>query len=594
MTRILGLSAFYHDSAAALITDGQITAAMQEERFSRIKHDSEFPEKAIQACLDIGGCTISDIDYVVFYEKPFSKFERLLETYLQHSPRGLTSYLKSIPAWLKDKLWIKDFLHKRLAGFEGPVLFSEHHESHASSAFFPSPFASAAILTSDGVGEWTTSTLGRGERNNFTLELEQDFPDSLGLLYTAFTYYLGFRVNSGEYKVMGLAPYGDPLYSEIIEKEIIDIHPDGSFILNQKYFNYQVGLEMVSSRFSELFEHQPRSKKEPLQDFHKNIAASIQKVIEKVMLLTARFLREKTGEDNLCMAGGLALNCVANGRILRETPFKKIWIQPAAGDAGGALGAALAIWYQYLGNERTIDTSRDSQQGSLLGTSYQPNEIRNFLQEQGAVFHELDNESIFARTAEKLEGGSVTGWFRGRMEYGPRALGNRSIIADPRKDGMLDEVNLKIKYRESFRPFAPAVLEEDSDKYFRIGSTSPYMLLVGKVLEERRKEIPAITHVDGSARVQTVSESGNRDFYQLISTFKKISGCSVLLNTSFNIRGEPIVESPAQAYRCFMRTGMDNLVIENFFLDKSEQPDGIRETCRQDGAEGIESGKQLS
>lgn len=590
MTRILGISAFYHDSAAALITDGRITAAMQEERFSRIKHDSAFPEKAIQACLDMGGLKLSDIDYVVFYEKPFSKFERLLETYLQHSPRGLASYLKSIPVWIKDKLWIKDFLFKQLDGYEGPVLFSEHHESHAASAFFPSPFLSAAILTSDGVGEWTTSTLGRGENNNFTLEMEQNFPDSLGLLYTAFTYYLGFKVNSGEYKVMGLAPYGDPLYSEIIEKKIIDIHPDGSFILNQKYFNYQVGLEMISRHFSELFGQPPRNKQEPLQVFHKNIAASVQKVTEKVMLLTARFLHEKTGENRLCMAGGIALNCVANGRILRETPFREIWIQPAAGDAGGALGAALAVWYQYLGNERSVNIPEDSQQGSLLGTCYQPDEIRIFLQDQGAVFHELDEASIFAKTAERLVEGSVTGWFRGRMEYGPRALGNRSIIADPRREGMLDEVNLKIKYRESFRPFAPSVLEEDVDKYFSIGSTSPYMLLVGEVLPPRRKEIPAITHVDGSARVQTVSDSGNRDFYRLISAFKKISGCSVVLNTSFNVRGEPIVESPAQAYRCFMRTGMDCLVIENFFLEKSEQPDGIQEPEKQDAEDGTESG----
>ena len=582
MTRILGISAFYHDSAAALVTDGQITAAMQEERFSRIKHDSEFPARAIQACLDLGGCTISDIDYVVFYEKPFSKFERLLETYLLNSPRGLASYLKSIPLWMKDKLWIKDFLFKKLDGYSGPVLFSEHHQSHAASAFFPSPFLSAAILTADGVGEWTTSTLGRGKNNDFTLELEQEFPDSLGLLYTSFTYYLGFKVNSGEYKVMGLAPYGNPVYTDIIEREIIDIRPNGSFTLNQKYFNYQVGLEMISSRFSDLLGHPPRNSRDPLQPFHKDIAASVQKVTEKVMLLTARFLHEKTGEDNLCMAGGIALNCVANGRILRETPFRDIWIQPAAGDAGGALGAALAIWYQYLGNERSVNLSGDSQQGSLLGTSYRPDEIRSFLLDQGAVFHELDDVSVFTKTAEKLEAGSVTGWFRGRMEYGPRALGNRSIIADPRREGMLDEVNLKIKYRESFRPFAPAVLEEDAEQYFTTGAASPYMLLVGEVLPHRRKEIPAITHVDGSARVQTVSESGNRDFYRLISAFKKNTGCSVLLNTSFNVRGEPIVESPAQAYRCFMRTGMDNLVIENFFLEKSEQPDGIQEPVQQD------------
>ncbi len=574
-TYILGISAFYHDSAAALITDGRITAALQEERFSRIKHDSEFPARSIQACLELGGCTLSEIDYVVFYEKPFSKFERLLETYLQHSPRGLKSYLKSIPVWLKDKLWMKDSLRRELEGFSGPILFSEHHESHAASAFFPSPFSSAAILTSDGVGEWATSTLGRGKDNCITLELEQDFPDSLGLLYSAFTYYLGFKVNSGEYKVMGLAPYGDPVYVDLIEKEIIDIHEDGSFVLNQKYFNYQVGLEMISGRFSELFGHQPRDSRDPLLKFHKDIAASVQKVIENVMLLTARFLHEKTGESNLCMAGGIALNCVANGRILRETPFREIWVQPAAGDAGGALGAALAIWYSYLGNHRIPEVSGDSQQGSLLGTFYQPDEIRNFLLSQGAVFHELDETALFTKTAERLVEGSVTGWFRGRMEYGPRALGNRSIIADPRREGMLDEVNLKIKYRESFRPFAPAVLEEDADDYFRTGSASPYMLLVGEVLPHRRKEIPAITHVDGSARVQTVSEAGNRDFHRLISAFKKKSGCSVVLNTSFNVRGEPIVESPAQAYRCFMRTGMDCLVMENFFLEKSEQPDGL-------------------
>ena len=580
MTRILGISAFYHDSAAALVTDGRITAALQEERFSRIKHDSEFPEKAIQACMEIGKCGLSDLDYVVFYEKPFSKFERLLETYLHHSPRGLASYLKSIPSWLKDKLWIKESILKKLEGYEGPVLFSEHHESHAASAFFPSPFNSAAILTSDGVGEWTTSTLGRGKGNDFTLELEQDFPDSLGLLYTAFTYYLGFKVNSGEYKVMGLAPYGDPAYTDLIEKEIIAINPDGSFELNQKYFNYQVGLEMISDRFPALFGNPPRKKQDPLLQFHKDIAASVQKVTEKAMLRTAGFLHEKTGEDNLCMAGGIALNCVANGRILRETPFRDIWIQPAAGDAGGALGAALAVWHRYLGNSRTVSGSGDSQQGSLLGTSYGPDEIRRFLLEEGAVFHELEEDSVFSRTADRLNEGAVTGWFRGRMEYGPRALGSRSIIADPRRKGMLDEVNLKIKYRESFRPFAPAVLEEDSGKYFNIGAASPYMLLVGEVLPHRREEIPAITHVDGSARVQTVSEAGCPNFFRLISAFKEATGCSVILNTSFNVRGEPIVESPAQAYRCFMRTGMDCLVMENFFLEKSEQPDGILNTKR--------------
>lgn len=575
MTRILGISAFYHDSAAALVTDGTITAALQEERFSRIKHDNEFPREAIKACLELGECTLSDIDYVVFYEKPFSKFERLLETYLEHSPRGLSSYLKAIPTWLKDKLWIKENLRKELKGFDGPLLFSEHHESHAASAFFPSPYPSAAILTSDGVGEWATSTLGRGEGNRIHLEFEQDFPDSLGLLYSAFTYYLGFKVNSDEYKVMGLAPYGQPRWTDTIEKEMITIKPDGSFSMNQKYFNYQAGLEMISTSFPELFGPPPRRAHEPLTSFHQDIAASIQKVIEKAMILTARHLHGLTREDNLCMAGGIALNCVANGLILRESPFKNIWIQPAAGDAGGALGAALAVWHLYLGQKRSPDGIRDTQQGSLLGTFHREEEIQIFLRRQGAVFQELDETELLEIVSRELVNGSVLGWFQGKMEYGPRALGNRSIVADPRDPGMLDEVNLKIKYRESFRPFAPAVLEEDAERYFRIGSSSPYMLLVGEVLEDQREKIPAVTHVDGSARVQTVSREVNPRFHRLISAFKQKTGCPVVLNTSFNVRGEPIVESPAQAYRCFMRTGMDCLVMERFLLLKKDQPDGI-------------------
>ncbi|UCF35931.1 MAG: carbamoyltransferase [Acidobacteriota bacterium] len=575
MTRILGISAYYHDSAACLLEDGRPVAALQEERFSRTKHDSQFPRQAIDACLDIAGCQIEDLDYVVFYEKPFSKFERLLETYLDHSPAGLRSYLKAMPLWLKDKLWIKDKLRRSLE-FSGPLLFGDHHESHAASAFYPSPFKSAAIYTVDGVGEWTTTSLGRGEDNRIELNQEIRFPHSLGLLYSSFTYYLGFKVNSGEYKLMGLAPYGSPVYADQIRDELINIQDDGAFELNPSYFNYEVGLEMASQQFCELFGGPPRKPSEPLTTKQKDIAASIQKVTEEVVLRTARHLHRETGEVNLCMAGGVALNCVANGRVIRETPFERIWVQPASGDAGGSLGAALAVWHRYLENPRPLeDNVCDFQAGSLLGTEYSESAIEDFLKEASAVFTKPPEKELLAETAECLSQGGVVGWYQGRMEFGPRALGNRSILADARQPHMLDSVNLRIKYRESFRPFAPAVLEEDMSEYFELSHPSPYMLLVAQVRADQRGRIPAVTHVDGSARIQTVDRERNPRFHALLAAFKARTGCSVVLNTSFNVRGEPIVESPAQAYRCFMRTGMDLLVLGPFVLRKAEQPTGL-------------------
>ena len=576
MTRILGISAFYHDSAATLLEDGRIVAALQEERFTRKKHDASFPRRAVETCLRIGDCRPKDLDYVVFYEKTFPKFERLLETYLDRWPKGIRSYLKAIPLWVKDKLWMKENLRREL-DYEGPILFAEHHESHAASAFYPSPFRRAAIYTVDGVGEWTTTALGRGAGGEFELLKEIRFPHSLGLLYSTFTYFLGFRVNSAEYKVMGLAPYGRPRFADRIREEIIHVDEDGAFRLNLRYFDFETGLTMASNAFSDLWGRPPRRPGEPLDAFHKDLAASIQQVTEEVVLRTTRHLHRLTGEENLCMAGGVALNCVANGRILRESPFLRLWVQPASGDAGGSLGAALAVWHRFLGGERMRDDDdgRDGQSASLLGTEYDDRSVEELLRSRSAVFDRLPDGELFDYAARRLDRGAVVGWFQGRMEFGPRALGNRSILADPRRAGMLDEVNRRVKYRESFRPFAPAVLEERAGEYFELGRPSPYMLLVAFVAPGGRGAIPAVTHVDGSARVQTVARDDNPRFHQLLATFDGLTGCPVLLNTSFNVRGEPIVESPADAYRCFMRTGIDLLVLNNFVLRKRDQPTGL-------------------
>ncbi len=574
MTRILGISALYHDSAACLLEDGVIVAAAQEERFTRKKHDSSFPQNAIDSCMEFAGWSLGEIDTVVFYEKPFVKFERLLETYSSHCPRGFRSYLKAMPLWLKEKLWIKDVLRRRL-GFEGEILFADHHESHAASAFYPSPFETAAILTVDGVGEWSTTTLGRGQGREIRLERELRFPHSLGLLYSAFTYYLGFRVNSGEYKVMGLAPYGRPIHVDRILTEVIDLSDNGSFRINPEFFNYEVGLEMTSRRFDELWGSPPRHPDTALTSLHKDLAASIQKVTEEALVRMTKHLSRETGEKALCLAGGVALNCVANGRILRESGFQDIWIQPASGDAGGALGSALAAWHRYHRGERLPRPDEDAQQSSLLGPSYPDSEIRARLDRLGAVYSELPFDETLTRAVQVLAGGGVLGWFRGRMEYGPRALGNRSILADPRGDETRDRVNLRIKFRESFRPFAPAIPEERASEYFDLDQPSPYMLLVTSVTQARRSEIPSVVHVDGSARVQTVNRRKHPDFHSLLETFGASTGCPVLLNTSFNVRGEPIVESPENAFRCFMRTGMDALVIGSLFMTKKDQPTGL-------------------
>ncbi|MFB3904436.1 MAG: carbamoyltransferase [Acidobacteriota bacterium] len=567
---ILGISAFYHDSAACLVRDGRIIAAAQEERFSRIKHDSSFPERAIQACLEIGGITISDLDYVVFYEKPFLKFERLLETYLRRAPRGFGSYRKVIPLWVKDKLWMKHSIQQQL-NYGREILFSEHHESHAAAAFFPSPFQSAAILTVDGVGEWTTTAYGRGQGNDLDLKWELRFPHSLGLLYTAFTYYLGFKVNSDEYKVMGLAPYGQPVYRRQIEDKLIDLQEDGSFRLDLDYFDYETGFTMTSELFHRLFGGPPRKAAERLSQKHKDLAASIQAVTEEVMLRLSRRAGMETGEDRLCLGGGVALNCVANGRILREAGFRDIWIQPAAGDAGGAVGAALAVYHRFLGRPREADPSGDGMQGTYLGPGFEKEAVRRVLDASGAQYQELPEDDLIRCTCQELQSGAVVGWYQGRMEFGPRALGNRSILADPRRPDMQRKLNLRIKFRESFRPFAPSVLEERQAEFFDSEHPSAYMLLVAPVSASRRGSIPAVTHVDGSARVQTVNQRQNRRFYRLIETFAQATGCPLLVNTSFNVRNEPIVCTPQDAYNCFMRTNMDVLVMEDFFLTKKGQ-----------------------
>lgn len=588
---ILGISAFYHDSAACLVKDGEIIAAAQEERFTRKKHDFDFPRLATEACLQIAGIKVSDVDYVVFYDKPVLKFERLLETYITTAPKGFTSYAKALPLWLKHKLWIPDTIKNELE-FEGEILFTEHHQSHAGSAFFPSPFEEAAILTIDGVGEWTTNSLGIGRGNTFELIKDIKFPHSLGLLYSAFTYFTGFKVNSGEYKVMGLAPYGEPKYVQEIYDNLIDLKEDGSFHLNLKYFNYMSGLTMTNEHFAELFKTKRRTPETPISQTEMDLARSVQEVVEEVMLRQARYLQKETGFDNLCLAGGVALNCVGNGRVLREGPFKNLWIQPAAGDAGGALGAALCVWYGYLNNSRTVTSGKDSQKASLIGPSYSNEYMKAELKDISPKFEEIPESELYERVATLLDEQKVIGWFQGRMEFGPRALGNRSILGDPRSPEMQTKMNLKIKYRESFRPFAPAVLREDVSEYFEMDCDSPYMLLVAPVKKDRRiatnqeddakfgiaklkvqrSDIPAVTHVDYSARVETVSEDQNPEFYKLLSAFKAKTGCSVLVNTSFNVRGEPIVCTPMDAYRCFMRTEMDVLVINNCVFLKDEQP----------------------
>jgi carbamoyltransferase len=585
---ILGISAFYHDSAACLVRDGVIIAAAQEERFTRKKHDPGFPKNAIEYCLKQGGLSDSNaLDLVAFYEKPFLKCDRLLSTYLACAPHGLRSFLKAVPVWMKQKLWIKDLIATELK-FEGEIIFPEHHESHAASAFYPSPFEEAAILTIDGVGEWTTTSLGRGNGNRIELLADIHFPHSLGLLYSAFTYHLGFRVNSGEYKVMGLAPYGEPTHRDLILSELIDLKPDGSFRLNLKYFDYMAGLTMTNKAFDELIGWPPRKPEAEVTQRHMDLARSIQAVTEEVMLRMAKHAHSLTGFSNLCLAGGVALNCVGNGRILREGPFKRIWIQPAAGDAGGALGAALLGWHQFHQKPRTVAGHHDAQRGSFLGPEYDP---REFLKREAVPCEELPEEALMARVAKLLEAGKVVGWCQGRMEFGPRALGNRSILGDARSTQMQETLNLKIKFRESFRPFAPSILRERVAECFELNEQSPYMLLVapvkneiringaGKVegedfltrLKRPRSTLPAITHVDYSARVQTVSVEENPRFYRLLTEFQKNTNCPVLVNTSFNVRGEPPVCTPEDAFRCFMRTEMDYLVLGDFLLDKTKQ-----------------------
>ena len=591
-THILGLSAFYHDSAACLLRDGEIVAAAQEERFTRKKHDHRFPEHAIEYCLKEAGITVDQIDHVAFYDKPWLKFERLLETYLTYAPFGIRSFMMAMPLWLKEKLWMGETI-KEAIGYKKDLIYPEHHQSHAASAFFPSPYERAAFLTVDGVGEWATASWGVGNGNKLDLQYELRFPHSLGLLYSAFTYYTGFKVNSGEYKVMGLAPYGEPKYAQKILDELLDLREDGSFHLNMKYFNYCKGLTMTSKAFHDLFGGPPRKPESQITQREMDLARSVQEVTEEVMLRMARHVRKETGEKYLCLAGGCALNCVANGKILRAGIFDDIWIQPAAGDAGGALGAALFSWYHVLDNERTVQGPVDSQSGSYLGPAFSSDTIESWLKNKEIPYHRRNGKaSVIDETANLLADGKVVGWFSGRMEFGPRALGGRSILGDPRNPAMQSVMNLKIKYRESFRPFAPSCLSEDVKDYFEIDRESPYMLLVAPVKEERRlhmtdeqkelfgieklkiprSDLPAITHVDYSARIQTVEKDRNPRYHRLIEAFKEQTGCSVLVNTSFNVRGEPIVCNMQDAYMCFMRTEMDVLVMEDVILFKNEQP----------------------
>ena len=587
---ILGISAFYHDSAACLIRDGEIVAAAQEERFTRKKHDFSFPENAIDFCLKKGGVKSADLDCVAFYDKPFLKFERILETYLAYAPQGITSFLQAMPLWIKQKLWMKDYIQTEL-GFQGKIIFPEHHESHAASAFFPSPFQEAAFLTMDGVGEWATTSYGVGKGNKIEILAEIKFPHSLGLLYSAFTYYTGFKVNSGEYKVMGLAPYGKAVYKDLILKELIDLKEDGSFKLNMKYFDYCAGLRMTNSRFDKLFGAPRRKPESRVTQREMDLARSIQEVTEEVMLRITRHVHKVTGQKNLCLAGGVALNCVGNGRLLREGPFENIWIQPASGDAGGALGAAYFGWHQYLEKPRIPNGKTDSMRGSYLGPEFSDVEIEGFLAKHEIPFKRLKDEELPEKIADLIAQEKVIGWFQGAMEFGPRALGGRSIIGDSRSPKMQEQMNLKIKFRESFRPFAPSITREKVSEYFEMTEESPYMLLVAPVQKKWRREmtaeeqklegiellnvkrsgIPAVTHVDYSARVQTITETQNPRFYALLKKFDERHGCPVMINTSFNVRGEPIVCTPEDAYRCFMRTDMDYLILGNYLLTKTEQ-----------------------
>jgi carbamoyltransferase len=591
---ILGISAYYHDSAACLVRNGEILAAAQEERFTRKKGDHRFPYSAVEYCLNHAGITAADLDHVVFYDKPLQKFERLIESYVDYAPDGLRSFLKAMPLWLREKLWTREEIAKA-CDYKGKVLFTEHHESHAASAFFPSPYESAAILTIDGVGEWATTSYGYGEANHIHLLGELHFPHSLGLLYSAFTYYTGFKVNSGEYKVMGLAPYGEPKYVKTILDEVVEVREDGSLRLNMKYFNYCQGLTMTNAAFDRLLGGPPRQPESKLTQREMDLARSVQEVTELCMLRMARHVHKETGSKNLCLAGGVALNCVGNGRILREGPFENIWIQPAAGDAGGSLGAALSVWYQYLDKPRQLPAvsgkHKDGMKGSYLGPSYGEEEITRFLGGKDATYRRLNQRELVKQVARWLADEKVVGWFQGRMEFGPRALGARSILGDPRSTRMQSMMNLKIKFRESFRPFAPSVLRERVADYFELDCDSPYMLLVAPVrdslriaMTEEQKQlfgieklniprsvIPAITHIDYSARVQTVSHEDNPLYHELIEEFERLTGCGVLVNTSFNVRGEPIVCTPADAYTCFMRTEIDYLVLGDFVLSKGEQ-----------------------
>jgi len=587
---ILGISAYYHDSAACLVKDGEIIAAAQEERFTRIKHDHSFPTNAIKYCLKEAGINGTELDYVSFYDKPFLKFERILETYLAYAPIGIQSFLKAMPLWVKKKIWIKELIKDEL-GYSGKVIFLEHHESHAAAAFFPSPFSEAAFITMDGVGEWATSSFGVGKDNQVELLADIRFPHSIGLLYSAFTYYTGFKVNSGEYKVMGLAPYGEAKYKDLIYKHLIDVKDDGSFKMNMDYFNYGAGLTMTNSKFHRLFGSPPREPESELTQKEMDLARSVQEVAEEVMMKMARHVKKETGMKYLCLAGGVALNCVANGKLLRSGLFDDIWIQPAAGDAGGAVGCALFTWYQYLNNERNADNKIDFMQGAYLGPKFNNNAIKKFLDKNGYTYRTLTDEELPEVVADLIVEENVIGWFQGRMEFGPRALGARTIIGDARSPEMQKKMNLKIKYRESFRPFAPSIRAENISEYFEIDRESPYMLLVADVRKNKRIEmsddqksyfgldklnvvrsdVPAITHVDYSARIQSVNCKTNPRYHEMLTKFHSKYGCPVIVNTSFNVRGEPIVCTPKDAYLCFMRTEMDYLVMGNYLLDKKEQ-----------------------
>ncbi len=604
MTSILGISAFYHDSAASIIVDGQIIAAAQEERFTRKKHDSSYPYNAIEFVLKFAKLNLSEIDHIVFYEKPFLKFERLLESYVAFAPAGFKSFCMSMPLWLKEKLFQKKLLFNKLKSHDkkfsdiNKINFSEHHLSHAASAYYPSPFEKAIILTADGVGEWATTTVAIGEKNKLEIVKEIHFPHSLGLLYSAFTYFVGFKVNSGEYKLMGLAPYGSPKFKDLILKNLIEVKEDGSFKLDQSYFNYATGLTMTNNKFEKLFNNKPRNaKKERLTQFHMDIAASIQCVTEEIIIKITRSLFKEYKISNLCLAGGVALNCVANGKILKDKTYKNVWVQPAAGDAGGALGAALGFWHIEKNNSRKVDQTKDTMRGSYLGPEYSENSIEDSLKKVGANYENFKEEEIIEKTSSALKDGKAIGWFQGRMEFGPRALGNRSIIADARSTTMQKNLNLKVKYRESFRPFAPSVIAEDFSEWFDLNCNSPYMMLVSNIkkskcldmsdedkmlfgidkLNIKRSEIPAVTHVDYSARVQTVHKETNPKYHKLINEFKKKTGCPVIVNTSFNVRGEPIVNTPEDAFKCFMGTEIDILIIGNFFLIKENQNKKLKE-----------------